>query len=226
MGNDIGEFDEFLRKAGRTDLSTVLKKAWKGFMVGTHTIVPAQVVSYDVSTRRASVQPVLKQKFVFNPAATPIPPLAAVPMVQWMGIKGACLFLPDNLIVAGLECLLLVAERSIDLWYKSGGVIDPADERMFDLTDSIAFLGPCSQPNIPVRNGATTSLELQYGTAYIEITYAQKFVVQNGNASLKQIELDTVSMVANAVCAGSGSPLTFTSPTPSSVNDEIDNLFK
>ena len=223
MEPTVSEIDEFFRKTAKTTLTKVIQDAWKGLMLGTHTIIPAQLVSYNVSTRLGSFQPTLKQKFVFNPAATPIDPIPGVPLIQWMGVKGACVFIPDSVIVPGLEVLLLVSERSIDTWYKTGGIVDPADERMFDFTDAIAFLGLSSTPNLPTRNGATTSLEIQYGTAWFEIVASGKFKMVGSSGQTLTGLLNDIVNTMNAATAG-GNPVLWAGKQPSQILGEITNL--
>lgn len=222
------EIESFINRSGDVALAQMIKNAWIGFMQGTHTATPGQIVSYDAAKRLAAVQPVLQQKYLDEDKPRTIPAIPGIPVQWFFGVPGAAVLIPDSMIKSGMEGILLCCERSIDLWYSQGGIIDPADNRMFDFTDAIFLLGLASIPNMPVRNGASTSLEMQYGSAWIEITNDSpgKFKISNGTYSLKQIESDMVSMVSNALCAGSGSPLTFTSPTPTSVNAEISGLFK
>ncbi|WP_284703877.1 Gp138 family membrane-puncturing spike protein, partial [Escherichia coli] len=45
----------------------------------------------------------------------------------------------------GDECLVIFADRCIDFWWQSGGVQEPVDGRMHDLSDAFCIVGPQSQ---------------------------------------------------------------------------------
>jgi hypothetical protein len=45
----------------------------------------------------------------------------------------------------GDECLVIFADRCIDFWWQSGGIQEPVDGRMHDLSDAFCIVGPQSQ---------------------------------------------------------------------------------
>ena len=49
-------------------------------------------------------------------------------------------------VAAGDECLVVFASRCIDAWWQSGGVGEPMEPRMHDLSDGFALIGVRSQP--------------------------------------------------------------------------------
>lgn len=112
----------------------------KGEIALIRTITPARVVSYDPATERATVQPVLRGRFVDleeEQITTYLPaPLAARP-VLWtsagdFGVVGE--------LVADQEVTLLVSDRSISEWLQTGGAdVTPADLRRFDLSDAMVL---------------------------------------------------------------------------------------
>lgn len=223
LQNEIDRFDEFNRGDGRIEISVLLKDAWRGFMLGTHTIVPGRLVSGLYFDRTADIQPALMQKYKSDKEPVTIPPIPRIP-VTYMGVPGACILVPDNLITEGLECLLLVCERSIDAWYKQGGIVDPADERIFDFTDAVAMLGFGSEPNLPTRKGATTSLEIQYGQAWLEITKSGKFKIKNNSQSLTGV-LNALAGTLQGSTAG-GNPVIWTGAQPSAILAEISSILE
>ena len=118
----------------------VMLEIIKGEIALIRTITPARVVSYDPTTERATVQPVLRGRWVdleeetitaYLPA-----PLAARP-VLWMsagelGITGE--------LVKDQEVTLLISDRSIAEWLQTGeGDVTPADLRRFDLSDAMVL---------------------------------------------------------------------------------------
>lgn len=46
---------------------------------------------------------------------------------------------------AGDECLVIFADRCIDFWWQNGGVQEPVDDRVHDLSDAFCIVGPQSQ---------------------------------------------------------------------------------
>jgi len=50
-------------------------------------------------------------------------------------------------VTKGSFVILLIAERSIENWFDTGGVVDPESARKFDLSDTIALAGLNPKPN-------------------------------------------------------------------------------
>lgn len=221
MSNLNDQLEEFVRKEGDVSLAQVIGKAFQGLMQETHICIPGIVVNFYPASRTADIQPALMQKYLFKDAPEAIPAIPQIPLI-FPGIGPASLHFPENLITQGLEVLLLVCERSIDTWYKQGGIVDPADERMNDFTDSVALVGFCSQPNLTTRKGATTSFEMDYGNAWLEITQAGKFKMKNGAQDLTGILNDLAGTMNGA--SNSGGPVIWTGTQPAAILAEISNL--
>jgi hypothetical protein len=184
MSNLDDQLEDFIIKEGNKSPAQVIADAFKGLMQETHICIPGIITSFDPVTRTGSIQPALMQKYLFKDSAETIPPIPSVPVI-FPGVGSASFFFPENLLKSGtMECLLLVCERSIDTWYKQGGVVDPADERMNDFTDSVALVGFSSEPKLNARKGATTSFEMDYGNSWVEITQSGKFKITNGSNEL------------------------------------------
>ncbi|MBC5080657.1 Gp138 family membrane-puncturing spike protein [Klebsiella quasipneumoniae] len=84
------------------------------------------------------------------------PLLVDVPVVFPRG-GGCTLTFP---IEAGDECLVIFADRCIDFWWQSGGIQDPVDERMHDLSDAFCIVGPQSQAK-KIGGISTSAVELR-----------------------------------------------------------------
>lgn len=192
------------------------KKLWE-----IHTAMPGEIVSYDVTTGLAEVQPLLTRTVLETGAIEPYPILADVP-VQFMGPINGWLHFPLN---AHDPCLLLFSERSLENWFAQGGQQQVTSGRVMDLTDAICIPGLRSSQQAIELNGAASSLELAFGDAWIEITNTGKFKVQNGSQSLKNILNDINSMIANCTSSPTGGPLIFTTPNPPQISGEITDLF-
>ncbi|MEX5804549.1 Gp138 family membrane-puncturing spike protein [Citrobacter freundii] len=106
--------------------------------------MPGIVQSFDPGTVTAVVQPAIKgyepDPNGVNQSIT-LPLLVDVPVVFPRG-GGCTLTFP---VKAGDECLVIFADRCIDFWWQSGGVQEPVDDRMHDLSDAFCIVGPQSQ---------------------------------------------------------------------------------
>ena len=106
--------------------------------VGVHTALPAKIVTYNSTTNKAKVKPLI-QKINQNYTLIPLPELAAVP-VQWTG--GATWGMKGPLVPGDIG-LLIFAECSIDTWLSSDAGLDVEqnDPRRFDFSDAIFLPG-------------------------------------------------------------------------------------
>lgn len=101
-----------------------------------NTCMPGRINKYDPVTRKAEVQPLIKEKYADGTILT-LPPISAVPVIM-PATQSSGLALPIGL---GDTCLLLFAQRSIDRWLAQGGISESADKRMHALSDAIALVG-------------------------------------------------------------------------------------
>lgn len=73
-------------------------------------------------------------------------------------------------IKEGDECLLIFASRCIDGWWSTGQTVPPTEQRMHDLSDGFALVGPFSQKTkISNVSTSTTQLRSDDGNVYVEI---------------------------------------------------------
>lgn len=65
---------------------------------------------------------------------------------------------------------MIFADRCIDFWWQSGGVQEPVDGRMHDLSDAFCIVGPQSQAK-KIGGISTTGAQLRTddGSAFIEV---------------------------------------------------------
>lgn len=169
------------------NLSKVISNAISGALSNIHTCLPGRVESFDASTGLAKVVPLLKRKYVSEENPVDLPVISGVPVV-FPRAGDSWLRLP---IAAGDYVLLLFSERSIDRWLDMGGTVDPLDPAKFDLNDAIAVPGIYPKPDALEANGASTSLEIANGSAFIEIKAngtveitATKIVLKSSNVNL------------------------------------------
>lgn len=113
----------------------------KGIMEGMHTAIPGVVVSFDVSTCMATIQP--KMKFRKPDGSTiDYPNISGVPVVipQSAG-QNATVAFP---IKAGDSGLIIAAEQSLDYWMYEQ---ETSTNLHFDLTNGVFIPGLFNKPN-------------------------------------------------------------------------------
>ncbi|EHF8259118.1 hypothetical protein B8Z58_005064, partial [Enterobacter roggenkampii] len=106
--------------------------------------LPGIIQSFDPDTVTATVQPSVRSMERDNDGNTTTddyPLLVDVPVIFPRG-GGCTLTFP---VKAGDECLVIFSDRCIDFWWQNGGIQEPADPRMHDLSDAFAIVGPQSQ---------------------------------------------------------------------------------
>jgi hypothetical protein len=164
-----------------------------------NTVLPGQIDSYDPASGKASVRPLLREKYADGDVLE-LPVIDNVPLV-FPRTGEASISLP---VARGDGVLLLFCQRSMDTWLSSGGVANPDDIRMHSLSDAIAIPGlvPFS-----VGGSGTTDLVIQRGSAQFKIDGSDKIAFGTSSAEL----LDLLDQVIDAIIASNcvnGAPLT------------------
>ncbi|GAB7197671.1 hypothetical protein OS31_40010 [Dickeya oryzae] len=106
--------------------------------------LPGIVQSFDPDSVTCVIQPAIRGYETDtggNQISVPLPLLVDVPVIFPRG-GGCTLTFP---IQPGDECLIVFADRCIDFWWQSGGMQEPVDGRMHDLSDAFCIPGPMSQ---------------------------------------------------------------------------------
>lgn len=134
-----------------------LKRATKGEM---WTALPGIIQSFNEGAMTCEVQPSIQgvninakttaMSFVNLPLLTDCP-------VCFPGWGGATMTFP---VAAGDECLIVFSSRCIDAWWQNGGVQQPLEYRMHDLSDGFVLPGGRSQPRV-ISGISTTDAQLR-----------------------------------------------------------------
>lgn len=132
--------------------------------------MPGIIQSFDPEAVTAVIQPAIRYVETDNDgnrSTKDYPLLVDVPVIFPRG-GGCTLTFP---VSEGDECLVILADRCIDFWWQSGGVQEPVDPRMHDLSDGFAIVGPQSQAH-KIGSISTDSVQLRTddGTSFIELT--------------------------------------------------------
>lgn len=138
-----------------------------------HTCLPGKIEKYDSKTRKATVSPMIKKKYLDGQILA-LKPIENVP-VMFYGAGKAILRLPESQVI-GQKCLLVFCERALEFWLSSGKVSEPGSTRKFDLSDAIAILSLHSFSKDDKDTGGD-DLTLQYNDSLIRIK-------KNGNIEM------------------------------------------
>ncbi|HET8689331.1 MAG TPA: Gp138 family membrane-puncturing spike protein [Methanosarcina sp.] len=141
------------------DPQEALRLAMEGQLSNLWTALPAIIVSADYTKQTLTAQPTISATITNQQQqkqTVKMPLLVDVPF-QCYGGSDFIFTIPN---LAGSECLIVFASRCIDSWWQNGGVQNPAEHRMHDLSDGFAIIGFNSQPN-KIINYNTSAPELR-----------------------------------------------------------------
>lgn len=145
------------------DLLEVLKSFFNSKINELNFCLPAKIVTYDFSTQKASVKPLLKKVYT-DDSVIDLPIVNNVPVMH-PSSGGASITFP---VKKNDQVLLVFSQRSLEEWLDNGKDIAPDDPRTFDLTDAIAIIGLRSFNNqSPAKNN--DDLMVSYGGSEITI---------------------------------------------------------
>ena len=131
----------------------------QAIMSAMRVSMPGIIQSFDPDAVTAVVQPAIKgaeQDESGVQVSVNLPLLVDVPVVFPRG-GGCTLTFP---VKEGDECLVIFADRCIDFWWQSGGIQEPVDGRMHDLSDAFCIVGPQSQAK-KIGGISTSAVELR-----------------------------------------------------------------
>lgn len=156
-----------LRNLLRSALDSRLEDVW--------VCMPGRIESYDATKQRATVQPLVKRRYVDelgDTVAERLPSIAEVPVV----FAGGGGFRTTYPVAAGDTCEIRFASCSLDRWLAIGGEIDPEDDRRHNLSDAIAYVGLrdfahpyASAPTDCMTTGRDGGAVIEYRTSDIRV---------------------------------------------------------
>lgn len=166
------------------------------------TALPGIITKVDHTKMIVEVQPAIQARQALPNGAVNLVSLPVVPDVPIIFPSGGGYTLTFP-VKAGDHCLLHFASRNIDGWYRDGTVSAPLDNRMHDLSDAFATVGPRSQAGL-VENVSTTTTQLRSDDGTITIELDSTTGQINMKSPIK-IVLDTPALeVTGSVTAGTG----------------------
>lgn len=202
------------------DLDVGIGAIFQSLIAEMHTILVAQVISFDAAKQTVSVQPVLQRKYKGQD-----------PSNLSVGEEIPVLFFGSGDFVITVDVkknsyvVLLISERSLDKWFLQGGIVNPDDTRKFNLSDAIAIPGINPLPNVlvPPVESDCISIRNRLNTKFIKldatgITIKDKLTVDgltrsNGviDDTLKPLTMITLGAHTHTAPAGGG---TTSAPIP------------
>lgn len=160
------------------------------------TALPCIISSFNYGNITVECIPAV-QGTVTNPDGTQqnvtLPTLVDVPVCFPRG-GGYTMTFP---IVSGDECLVVLASRCIDAWWSTGQITPPTEDRMHDLSDGFAIVGPFSQ-STKINNISQTGAMFRSddGTLFVELDHTQGIVTIKAS---KEIVLDAPNTTLTGV---------------------------
>ena len=140
----------------------------QAIMSAMRVSIPGIIQSFDPDAVTAVIQPAIKGVEHDTSGAeisVNLPLLVDVPVVFPRG-GGCTLTFP---VKEGDECLVIFADRCIDFWWQSGGVQEPVDGRMHDLSDAFCIVGPQSQAK-KIGGISTSAVELRSDDGSVKLS--------------------------------------------------------
>lgn len=180
------------------DPQEAMRAALDGQQSSIWTALPGLVTAFNPVAVTVSVQPAIKGQ-VRGPdgktALVDLPLLVDVPVMFARG-GGLTATFP---IAAGDECLVVFAARCIDGWWQDGGVQPALDQRMHDLSDGFAFVGPMSQKR-RISNISTTAAQLRTddGATFVSVAAGQVTI----KAAAVTLDTPLVTVTGDVVASG------------------------
>lgn len=210
-----------------TTITDAMRQAVLFQLYDVHTALPGQIVSYDYSTQKASIQPCLKKSYL-DGTTQEMPILNNVPVIFPRSGEASFTF-P---VLPGDTCLLLFIERSTDLWKSVGGIVAPNDPRKFDLSDAVAIMGliPFSENSLSENNEdvlltyKNSSIRIK-ASGDIQISTSAKVAIGNTSTEVLDVISQLLGILITSVTTAPGSPIfQGTGPTYASLKFALDAI--
>lgn len=210
-----------------TTMTDAMRQAVLFQLYDVHTALPGQIISYDYSIQKATIQPCLKKSYL-DGTTQEMPILNNVPVIFPRSGEASLTF-P---VLPGDTCLLLFVERSTDLWKSVGGVVAPNDPRKFDLSDAVAIMGllPFSENSLSENNEdvlltyKNSSIRIK-ASGDIQIETVSKVAIGNTSAEVLDIVSSILGILITSVTTAPGSPIfQGVGPTYASLKLALDSI--
>lgn len=167
------------------DDEEALRSAMEAHAAQLWTALPGIILSFDPVAVTCTVQPAIQGSITQQNGQTQqvnLPVLVDVPVIFLRG--GG--FVLTHPVTAGDACLVVFASRCIDGWWQGGDVAPALSQRMHDLSDGFALVGPFTATGLtPPVNTEDVQIRSLDGKVFIGIKPDQTIEAVNPQASVK-----------------------------------------
>ncbi len=178
------------------ELEELIRDAFDFMARDIHVALPAQVESFDEKKQTVSVQPLIKRRdFLDTKKAkqvTRLPVINGVPVI-FPRAGGYVMTMP---VKKGDTVLLVFSHRSLEVWQKNGGEVDPGDTRHHQVSDAVAIVGLHDDAH-PIKDFKNDRLVLgKEGGPTIEV--AEKEINLKAGGATVNVNAKEVNITAEA----------------------------
>lgn len=191
-------------------LAKVIQEAIDAKLYDTHVSLPARIESYDSTKQKASIELLLKKKYIIN-GETNLPLITDVP-VQWPSGNNGKSYIHIPLI-RGDTGIAIFSERSLDLWLAGNGtIVSPQDPRKHHIADAM-FIPGIRPFKEAINDVSSSNMVIQHDKFRIEIDSSGKISLSGVTEELLTLFDELILSLQNAVILTGIGPQPFTAPT-------------
>ena len=185
-------------------------------MVDVHVSMPGRVERYNSLTQRADVQPLIRQgktnEETGERSVRRLPVVLNVPVVH----EGSGGYRTTYPVAVGDIVHLLICETSIDRWKTANTEVDPGDDRRFNMSDAVAYLGLRARPYLSapadmMTTGRDGGPVIEYTPTEIRVgggPFAEPTIMAQTYRQAEDILLQAIVTAVGAIPGGSGAAAT------------------
>lgn len=172
-------------------LAELIKLGVRTGLLNIHTRLPGIVEKVDHDQKTVDVIPALKRTYVKNNEVVTLSVIQDVPLC-FPQTGTTIISIP---IKKGDAVWLDFSERSIDIWKRDGGIVDPKDPRIFDISDATAT--PAASPIGQGIKSHPTDILIQNGSSILQIPPDGKFELKNNSEEVLSLISELMQECAN-----------------------------
>ena len=181
-------------------LDAVIKKGIDSALADMHVSKPGVVETYDSTTQKASLQPLVKR--TYEDGTVQRWPVVNNVQINFPRGGGFALTLPMK---NGDKALLVFSDQSLDEWLSSGEEVTPKDPRRHDESDAVALPGIHSfAPGDTIQSALPDKATFGAENGSIQLQFGQgNVVIGNKTVELLDVVIQALEQLAKATA---GSP--------------------
>lgn len=195
---------------GNTPPWSEIMRRWTDAKAADIRVAMPCVVTLVKANNRVSLQPLLMEKYKYQPSAVPLPiiqdALVGTP-------RGTAWFIKMPIAVGDVG-LAIFTDRSLDPFSASTGTtpVDPVDTRTHDLSDAVFYPGlyPFTNPIPGLAGASPLDMVLQNGTAQLFLQPGGTFMAANAEGAEEFTLVAQTIAATETMATGAGTASTST----------------